>query len=355
MIFIVYCTMNIVNKFIYIGVHKCESTDFDGYLGCGVYANQPSSYNHPKTRFQAAVQEFGPKNFKRVIIKVFKNKEDAFLLEEDLVNDEFLKRKDVYNQVRGGIIGADTSKPCYQYDLKGNFIAEFSSRVEAGSTVNREATSICRGISFKIRVAGCFWSDMKFDTLDIAQYKTGDNKIPVFQYSNTGEYDCCYESISDAARVNNIPSTNISRACKLGYLTNNKYFSYELKPQFSQAKTESLKNRTVYQYTMTGEFIAEYKSCSAAEKAINAKRGLSTAIKLGRNFAGFQWRLEKFDSIEPSEMKYKARKVGQYDLDGNLIKIYDTVMDCVKDFSGCRFVLHGERKTAHGYTFKYLD
>ena len=42
--FIVYCTTNIVNKKIYIGVHKTENPDkFDGYVGCSVRATQPST------------------------------------------------------------------------------------------------------------------------------------------------------------------------------------------------------------------------------------------------------------------------------------------------------------------------
>jgi hypothetical protein len=52
---IVYCTTNIINKKIYIGVHVCKSEKFDGYIGCGVYVTKPSTYNHPKTAFQYAV------------------------------------------------------------------------------------------------------------------------------------------------------------------------------------------------------------------------------------------------------------------------------------------------------------
>ena len=69
MIYIVYCTTNLINKKIYIGVHECLSKDFDGYIGCGVYINKPSTYAHPKTHFQNAVKKYGPKNFKRITIK----------------------------------------------------------------------------------------------------------------------------------------------------------------------------------------------------------------------------------------------------------------------------------------------
>lgn len=354
--YIVYCTTNLINKKIYIGVHLCKSGKFDGYLGCGVYEQHPSSYNKPKTAFQYAVQKYGPSNFKRITIKEFDNEEDAFLLESDLVNDEFIKRKDVYNEVVGGHGGdiIENSKPCYQYDLNGNFLAEFESQQKASYSVGRGFTTIKRAIKEKIKAANSYWALEKYETLNLKEYKTEDNRVPVFQYSETGEYDCCYESISDAARVNNVTSSNISRSCKLGYKCGNKYFSYEFNCNFAEAKNESIKNRKVYQYALSGEFIAEYESYLEAQKVLN-KRGLQNAIKLGRIFAEYQWKLEKFDKIDSVEVKCKARKVGQYDLDGNLIKIYKTVSECTKDFSGCRHVLSGNRKTSGGFIFKYIE
>lgn len=354
--YIVYCTTNLVNKKIYIGVHLCKSEKFDGYLGCGVYESKPSTYNKPKTAFQYAVQKYGPSNFKRVTIKEYDNEDDAFLLEEELVNSDFLKRKDVYNQVLGGKGGdfSNNSIPCYQYDLNGNFLREFESQQKASIYVNKGFTTIKRAIKEKIKSANSFWSLEKVEHLNLSEYKTCDNRIPVFQYSETGEYDCCYESVADAARVNECASTNISRSCKLGYKCNGKYFSYEFNTNFSYAKTESLKNRKVYQYTLSGEFVKEYDSYLIAQKELN-KQGLAAAIKLNRVFAEFQWKLEKFDKIDSVEIRNKARKVGQYDLNGNLIKVYNTVTECRKDFSGCRNVLSGKYKTSGGFIFKYIE
>ena len=355
--YIVYCTTNLINKKIYIGVHECTSSKFDGYLGDGVYSTRPSTYNKPKYAFQFAVQKYGPKNFKRVTIKEFDNEDEAYLLEEEIVDREFLKRKDVYNEALGGKRGnfALIDKPCYQYDLEGNFIAEYKSQQQASRAVERGFTTIKRAVKEKIKAANYFWSLEKVDKLDLTKYKTEDNRIPVFQYSETGEYDCCYESLSDAARVIGSSTSNINRSCKLGYKINGKYFSYEFNSEYSRARFESLKNRTVYQYSLSGEFIAEYKSCADAERAIGKSRGLSNAIKRGHTFGGFQWKLEKFDRIDSIEIKGKARKVGQYDLEGNLIKIYNTVSACTKDFSGCRYVLSGNRKTSGGYIFKYIE
>lgn len=61
------------------------------------------------------------------------------------------------------------------------------------------------------------------------------------------------------------------------------------------------------------------------------------------------------DKLEPKNNYNRPHKVGQYDLDGNLIKIFNTVMECTKEFSGCRHVLQGKRKTSGGYVFKYID
>lgn len=354
--YIVYCTTNIINNKIYIGQHLTKDPDvFDRYIGCGVYVSCPSSYNNPKTAFQCAVKKYGPENFKRTIIKVFDNLDDALMLEAEIVNKEFINREDVYNEILGGNVGDSTiSITCYQYDLEGNFIAQYDSQQKASFAVGRGFTTIKRAIKEKIKAANYYWSLEKVDKLDLSKYKTTTNKITVFQYSSDFKYECCYDSVSDAARSNNSSSSNISRSCKLGYKCNNKYFSYEFKNVYISNKTESIKNKKVYQYSLNGDFITEYNSCSEAESKLG-KRGLSTAIKLGRVYSGFQWKLEKFDKIDSIKEKCNSRKVGQYSLDGKLIKVYDTVSLCRKDFSGCRHVLSGKYKTSGGYIFKYVE
>lgn len=355
---IVYCTTNIINNYIYIGVHLCKENEKSIYLGNGVYHDKPSTYNHPKTKFQYAVKKYGPKNFKRITIKEFDNEEDAYFMESELVNEEFLKRPDVYNMVLGGrggdIVG--NAKKCYQYSLDGNFIKEYSSQAKAADSVFRVTSTIRYAILNKVVAAGYFWTYEKYTKLDLNEFKTRDNRICIYQYSKSGEYDCCYESLKDAARVNNSVITNISRACRLGFLVNGKHFSYEFQPTYVKAQNETVRGKKIYQYTLDGNFIKEYPSCNAAEKELGVSKGLSTAIRLGRIFHGFQWSVEKLDSMNPIKSVHSGpRKVGQYDLDGNLIKIFNTVTECTKQFSGCRHVLTGRNKTSGGYIFKYIE
>lgn len=63
--YIVYKTLNLVNNKIYIGIHKTSNPyTFDGYLGCGVYVHNSSTYNNPTTAFQYAV--------KNMVLKILK-------------------------------------------------------------------------------------------------------------------------------------------------------------------------------------------------------------------------------------------------------------------------------------------
>lgn len=358
--FIVYCTTCTENNKIYIGVHKCNPNIFDGYIGCGVYIKQPHTYNQSKTRFQAAVQKYGIKCFERKTIAIFDNEEDAYLMEADIVNEKFLSRNDVYNMILGGQ-GGDrgiNAKPCYQYDLNGNFIKEFSNRQDASRFVNRGFTTIKRAISDKVPAANFYWSENKTDKLNLKEFKTKDNRIPVFQYYNTGEYECCFESVSDAARSNNSCSTNISRACKQGYLCNNKYFSYEFKTQFSIAKTEQLKNIPIYQYDLNGTFLKEFENIETARKELEIRYNPYNSFKLGKpDKNGWQWNIEKLEKMPDKTIKKPvARSIAQYDLNGNFIRNFNTISEAVSIYgTGVKHCLCGRNKQSKGYTYKYID
>lgn len=359
--YIVYCTICTENSKIYVGVHQTENPNiFDGYIGCGVYINQPSTYKLSKTLFQRAVNKYGPSKFTRKVIAIFQEEEDAYSLEEDIVNEEFLKRTDVYNTCLGGL-GGDrgiNSKPCYQYDLEGNFIREFKSRQEASRYLNKGFTTIKRAIKDKIKAANCFWSEVKVEKLDLSEYKTSTNRIPVFQYSNTGEYDCCYESISDAARVLNRSASKISEASKLGILYDNKYFSFEFDFQFSVAKYNYLYEIPIYVYNIYGEFYKQFDNLKVAKKELKIKNDLFKYIRLNKPYKElYQFSFEKLDSMPDKSIKKPGkRKIAQYDLNDNLIKIWDSISDCVKVYgTGVKHCLSGRNHQSKGFKYKYIE
>jgi hypothetical protein len=140
--YIVYQTVNKVNNKIYVGVHGTETpNEFDGYIGNGVSIYRPATYLNPKTPFQYAVKKYGIKSFIRTTLKIFDKEEDAYKMEEEIVNEDFLKREDVYNLALGGRLPdcANPRKKVYMYDLNGNFEREFDSVNSAGRFLNPSA------------------------------------------------------------------------------------------------------------------------------------------------------------------------------------------------------------------------
>jgi hypothetical protein len=91
-IYIVYKTINLVNGKFYIGVHKQKfyfPVLFDGYLGSGKLLKQ-------------AIKKYGEKSFNRETLFVFYDLETAYSKEKEIVNENFINRKDTYNLCGGG-------------------------------------------------------------------------------------------------------------------------------------------------------------------------------------------------------------------------------------------------------------
>ena len=122
--FIVYKTTNKINGYIYIGVHGTNTDTDDGYIGCSLYK---TSRYFRRYKFHQAVKQFGGENFVREILFEYpytkEGKKLAFKKEAELVNRDFLKRKDVYNMVLGGKIPSSANeKPVAQYEIDGTYI-----------------------------------------------------------------------------------------------------------------------------------------------------------------------------------------------------------------------------------------
>ena len=85
---IVYKTTNLLNGKIYIGAHSTSNLD-DGYIGSGTFL-----------RYE--IEKYGYSNFKREVLKVCDSRDEAFLIEKEIVNKEFTIKESNYNIVIGG-------------------------------------------------------------------------------------------------------------------------------------------------------------------------------------------------------------------------------------------------------------
>jgi len=88
----IYKITNKINSKIYIGKHSTHNID-DEYMGSG-------------KNIILAIEKYGIENFQKEILEFFDSAEAALLKESEIVNEEFLKREDVYNTALGGSWGS---------------------------------------------------------------------------------------------------------------------------------------------------------------------------------------------------------------------------------------------------------
>lgn len=299
--YIVYITINMINGKMYVGVHKTNPEVFDGYIGCGIYKQNDATKNRA---FHKAVKKYGYNNFKRTTIQIFPNTEEgelqAYKLEEEIVTPTFLKSKSVYNECTGGKGDAVESqkKRVYMYSLDGNFLRSFKCSRDAAHFISPENEDNVRQ-AIKNNVAG---------------------------------------RVSSAH----------------GY-----YFSYKKEFGYTNAVLSP-----VAQYTLQGKFIRSFTSLHSAEEELNLN-SIQQAIVKGYTCGGYQWKYFCGDTndIAPLLSMYTKNKIlpiDMYDMEGNFIKSYDCVYDCVKDnpkfiASQINRVLRGILKSHRNHKFKYKD
>ena len=93
MYYTIYKITNKINGKIYIGAHKTKDIN-DKYMGSGTYLIN-------------AQNKYGIENFEKVILEIFDSSEEMYSKENEIVNEDFLKRDDVYNLKLGGQGGYD--------------------------------------------------------------------------------------------------------------------------------------------------------------------------------------------------------------------------------------------------------
>ena len=200
--YIVYITICTANGKCYIGVHKTENPNtFDGYIGCGVYIDTPSSYKKSKTPFQFAVNKYGVDKFRRITLGVFNTKKEAFDVEKILVTEEFVKRSDNYNFKVGGEGGCAPQRyvNIYMYDLDGNFVQEFESAFDCNRFFDPNAkngSAVLKAARLGQTLHGYQFSKEKLPFMKKYQVRPGshDSKIKVGRYDDRGNLLEVYES-----------------------------------------------------------------------------------------------------------------------------------------------------------------
>lgn len=359
--YIVYETTNLVNNKIYIGVHKTLDPEvFDGYIGNGIYVTQPYTYKYSKTAFQCAVKKYGPNNFRRKTLAVFDTEKEASDLEEQLVNEKFLERPDVYNMILGGVAGCYISQriKVYQYSLTGEYIQEHISFAEAAEALHCDYTLISYAVRKKSKAKGYLWSTDKLELLDLSNYNLGDNhQISISIYLLDGSYYKTFTNQTQAAKELGIATSTIAHARVEGNCVHNEYYICSIKAEsYDKARLEYINTRPVFRYNPDGSFDKEYDTQMEAQLD-NPKINITKAIKLKTSDKnGFIWGLEKLENYNKPKKKNAKRKVGKYTLDGELVTIYNSATAAAKENGTSVWkVLAGTNQTHKQHIYKYLE
>lgn len=261
--YIVYLTINIKNNHIYIGKHKCEDPYvFDGYLGCGVRSTAPSTYNKPKCAFQAAVLKYGVKNFKRITLKIFDDEESALKFERELVDENFINRKDVYNETIGGSTPPINSQMVYRYSLLGKYLRKYYSLEEAANDIGvSNGSCIKYAIEKKGTCGESLWSFVKTSQLDIEKYNIFLKHKILYQKDLNKNVINTFKSVEEASKNLNIQKRGIYKSISHNRPYKGYYFEYE---DLYKNPIYINKKKKVAQYDLNGNFIKEYDSIQEA-------------------------------------------------------------------------------------------
>lgn len=351
--YIVYQTINLINNYIYIGVHKTENPEvFDGYYGCGCSLSKHYYIEHPKTAFQLALRTYGVKNFRRTVLGVYDTLQEALDTESCLVTTEFISRSDTYNMALGGG-SPKTYYPINQFDNTGKLVQKWDNMQEAAETLGVSHTSINNAKLYKGSCLGYFWSTE--DHINPAEYSYHVG-TKTYKYNELGKLIGEFASLTEAANSINTTEKAIYRAIQMKIKHHDCYWSFSLVEEFKPQKLK-LKGKKLYVYSLNGEFIKELNFGKDVYQFFNITSYgcLKQALMQNKPYKNYQVFLEKPQVVAPKEPVIRSKRVGRYSLSGELLEEFDSIKDAVRHYgSGVSRVLNNRQEKTRGYIFKYL-
>lgn len=188
--------------------------------------------------------------------------------------------------------------------------------------------------------------------LDITNYRTSKHS-EVYQYDENGNLLNIFKSNKEASEKLNITLTSLTYARSHKSLLKGFYFlsADDNVDNIIKIKEEIYKitDKSVSKYK-NGILIYTYPNMKQAAKENNISVSeIKKSIKLEDGIWSYG-----YSKIYKNNKNPIPVKVNQYDLNGNLIKTWDSISQCRKEFPKLKEVLLKNRNHTHGFTFKYV-
>ena len=384
------------NGKVYIGITKREPKVRWGSSGHGYCRN---------IRMWNAIKKYGWNNIEHIILYENKTREEADELERKLIEEYKSNQKDFgYNIQRGGVFGS-SSYFDENYIVKlfeeGLSLQEVSQKV---GCCTRTASEILRknGVAGEeIIRRGRVVSGEKGRTplvirnKIISLFKEGKKLTEIIR-----ETDTCYTVVKRVLSENNITHSDIMNNYyileerdapyiknliesnkTIGEIANELDCSHSTVSLFIRkylpellskvqknrySRTVEKSSKRVEQYSLNGEYLQTFSSLAEALRQVapQSKPNYCSHIiqccqKKRKSAYGFIWKYED-DNEKISAFSTKAKHpVIQYDLEGNFIRIFDSVKAAAEAVNtvapNIQGVCSGKKKTARGYKWAYVN
>ena len=188
--------------------------------------------------------------------------------------------------------------------------------------------------------------------LDVTNYRTSKHS-EIYQYDENGNLLNIFKSNKETSEKLNITLTSLTYARSHKSLLKGFYFlsADDNVDNIIKIKEEIYKitDKSVSKYK-NGILIYTYPNMKQAAKENNISVSeIKKSIKLEDGVWSYG-----YSKIYKSNKNPIPVKVNQYDLNGNLIKTWDSISQCRKEFPKLKEVLLKNRNHTHGFTFKYV-
>lgn len=356
MSWLIYKHTNLINGKVYIGQTK-QIPNNRWKNGAGYTRDNRLSV------FAAAIKKYGWNNFAHEIIESdIESQEHANVRETYWIKyyNSYIgyEKSNGYNMTLGGDSAEHLGYPVYQIDKDTmQIVNEFPSTSEAsrffgnGEGNASQIRNCCDGK--KVSCKGFFWCYKKNYTLN---WKPKDNALfsPVYQLNDDFEIIKRYESITEAAIINNFSKGSINSCCqRRQQKANNYYWCYESDYSINWKPTEVSFKRNEKIYCFETDTI--YKSAIEASKQTGANYSHIRNVCKGKGNAvnGLHFCYAK----DKSNYVIKSNKDESPVVCVNTGRHYKTIVEASKD-TGCNqssisACCRGELKTTRGLTWCY--